>query len=90
MPRPGLVQQLKVLAHFSGGETRDVTDRAIYELTSAEVAEVGAQGLVTTRETGEADQTRALAYLREADSRAQGAEDLFWVLLNSRQFLFNH
>lgn len=37
-----------------------------------------------------AELARARAYLTEADDRAQAAEDLFWALLNSRQFLFNH
>ena len=37
-----------------------------------------------------AELTRGRQHLREAPDRAQGAEDLFWALLNSRQFLFNH
>lgn len=29
-------------------------------------------------------------YLRDAEKRAQGAEDLMWALLTSQEFLFNH
>ncbi len=37
-----------------------------------------------------AELAHARGYLTEADDRAQAAEDLFWALLNSRRFLFNH
>jgi hypothetical protein len=32
----------------------------------------------------------ACAGLRKATSREQAAQDLLWVLLNSKEFLFNH
>ncbi len=53
VPKPGRKQQLVVLAHYAGGQVRDVTDRAIYELTSEEFVEVSPQGLVATRAVGE-------------------------------------
>jgi hypothetical protein len=33
---------------------------------------------------------KALAWLKTAPSSKDGAQDLLWVLLNSREFLFNH
>jgi len=33
---------------------------------------------------------RAEQWLKEAPSVREGAADLLWVLLNSREFLFNH
>lgn len=54
VPQPGLAQQLAVTAHFSNGQSRDVTEWAIYELPSEDYAEVSAEGLVTTKAPGEA------------------------------------
>jgi hypothetical protein len=42
----GSQQQLTVLAHYSGGITRDVTRLALYEPNDSSMAEVGAAGLV--------------------------------------------
>jgi hypothetical protein len=39
-------QQLKVLAHFSDGHTRDVTQRALYEANDKSLAETTESGLV--------------------------------------------
>src|SRR6185369_2577068 len=54
MPRPGLQQQLIVLAHFSDGSVRDVTHEAIYELSSEGVVTVSPQGLISSSREGEA------------------------------------
>jgi len=52
--RPGLEQQLVVRAHFSDGEMRDVTSRAIYELTNdVGVAKVDEHGSITALREGE-------------------------------------
>jgi hypothetical protein len=54
VPRPGLAQQLVVRAHYADGSVRDVTDRAIYELSNEGPVEVSPLGLVTCRQEGEA------------------------------------
>ena len=54
MPKSGLIQQIVVQAHFADGTVRDVTDRAIYELSAEGVVEVTPDGLVTGNREGEA------------------------------------
>jgi hypothetical protein len=52
--RPGLTQQLVVRAHFTDGRVRDVTSRAIYELTNdVGIARVDEQGKITALREGE-------------------------------------
>src|SRR5262249_10184752 len=45
LPRSGMTQQLIVRAHFAGGLIRDVTELAIYELTSQGIVDVDERGL---------------------------------------------
>src|SRR5690606_16333489 len=52
--RPAHTQQLCVLAHFSDGSIRDVTEMAVYESSDEEVAEVDAYGWVLGKDRGEA------------------------------------
>jgi hypothetical protein len=33
---------------------------------------------------------RAQRFIREAPTPREGLQDVLWVLLNSREFLFNH
>ncbi len=50
---PAHEQQLAVLAHFSDGAVRDVTDLACYSSSDPQVADVSAGGLVTAADRGE-------------------------------------
>ena len=54
LKRPAHTQQLCVLARFSDGTVRDVTDIACYSTSDSEVADVTAGGLVIGHNRGEA------------------------------------
>jgi hypothetical protein len=54
LKRPAHTQQISVVAHFSDGSSRDVTELACYDSSDIEVAEVNAQGFVVGRDRGEA------------------------------------
>jgi hypothetical protein len=53
LTRPAHTQQLVVLAHFSDGSIRDVTELACYSSSDEAVAEVDDNGFVTGLERGE-------------------------------------
>ncbi|HEV3024531.1 MAG TPA: DUF1549 domain-containing protein [Pirellulales bacterium] len=52
--RPAHTQQLHVLAHFSDGTVRDITDLAAFSSSDEAVATVDANGLVVGHDRGEA------------------------------------
>lgn len=54
MPQPGLTQQIVVNAHFSDGTVRDVTEQALYEVSTEGVIDVRSEGLVAGVREGEA------------------------------------
>lgn len=54
MPRPGLVQQMQVTAHYGDGSSRDVTREASYTSSVPTVAEVSQDGHLKTLRRGEA------------------------------------
>jgi uncharacterized protein DUF1549/uncharacterized protein DUF1553 len=54
MPKPGLSQQIVVVAHYSDGVTRDVTREASYTSNTPSVAEVTQDGLLASERKGEA------------------------------------
>jgi len=45
--KPGATRQLKAIAHYRNGETRDVTDLALFETNDSGMATVSEGGLVT-------------------------------------------
>lgn len=54
LKRPAHTQQLGVLAHFSDGSVRDVTELAVYSSSDEAVASVTEGGLVVGKDRGEA------------------------------------
>ena len=54
LKKPGLSQQLLVLAHYPDGTTRDVITEAVYASNTPTVVEVSEDGFVTTLRKGEA------------------------------------
>ena len=54
LKRPAHTQQLAVLAHFSDGTIRDVTELAVYSSSDEQVTSVTIDGLVVGHERGEA------------------------------------
>jgi hypothetical protein len=54
MQKPGLAQQMLVIAHYGDGASRDVTREAAFTSNTPTVAEVAADGYVTTLRKGEA------------------------------------
>src|SRR5712692_6022106 len=53
MHRPGLSQQVLVLAHYPDGSVRDVTREAVYTSNVPSVTEVTQEGVVTSSRKGE-------------------------------------
>ncbi len=43
-----------------------------------------------TRRPAPTEMTAALTYIEQSDERRQGLEDLYWALMNSKEFLFQH
>ena len=54
MPKPGLSQQIVVMAHYPDGTARDVTREASYTSNTPSVAEVTQDGLLASQRKGEA------------------------------------
>jgi hypothetical protein len=53
VPLPGMKQQMRVIATYADGRTRDVTAEAFVESSNTEIATVDKQGLVTAVRRGE-------------------------------------
>lgn len=62
---PASSVQIKVLAKYSDGSTRDVTQFACYEVVNVAVAEVSAHGLVTRKASGETTVVARYLHLQE-------------------------
>jgi hypothetical protein len=54
LKRPAHTQQLAVLAHFSDGTVRDVSEMAVFSSSDEQVASVSSTGFVVGQERGEA------------------------------------
>lgn len=54
LQRVGSRQQVRIVAHYSDGKTRDVSNEAFVESGNSDVASVNSTGLVTTLRRGEA------------------------------------
>ena len=54
MDKSGLEQQLKIVAHYADGATRDVTKESIYTSNTPTIAEINDTGRVKTERKGEA------------------------------------
>ncbi|HEY2933793.1 MAG TPA: DUF1549 and DUF1553 domain-containing protein [Acidobacteriota bacterium] len=54
MARPGLAQQMLVVAHYPDGSRRDVTSESVFSSSSTSIADVSDTGLVTSIRKGEA------------------------------------
>ena len=67
LKRPAHTQQLCVLAHFSDGSIRDVTQLAVYSSSDDEVASVDERGFVVGKDRGEA--AIIVRYLEFIESR---------------------
>jgi hypothetical protein len=61
-------------------EKKTTNEQAVEELYLAALA----------RRPTDAERQRALTYLTGQTDRRRGLEDLLWVLLNTREFMFNH
>ena len=66
LKRPAHTQQLAVLAHFTDGSTRDITELACYSSSDSQVADVTAGGLVVGHDRGEA--AIIIRYLEHVES----------------------
>jgi hypothetical protein len=54
VPRPGMKQQVRVMATYTSGEVRDVTREAFIESGNIETIEANSSGVLTTLRRGEA------------------------------------
>jgi hypothetical protein len=53
-PKPGSTQQLKIVARYADGATREVTNEALYSSNTPIVADINGTGLIKTERKGEA------------------------------------
>jgi hypothetical protein len=53
-PKTGMTQQLKIVAHYADGGSRDVTKEALYSSNTPTVADIDGTGVIKTERKGEA------------------------------------